>query len=584
MARKTWSWCVLAAVLVSIFITPANATPADEAAVNQALDRIEAAYARHDISAVREAISEDMIGVYEPLGQAPVALSKSDVCSGLERLFAQGLPTSQRFTQRRAIISADGRVARVDTVAVMEMKPGSTMTNPETRFLALEPGGWKVLIAVPAQFGNREGGTPGEFTAVRALADMLYRGSGFRHNLKAAFACYRSAAEMGDPASMLWCAIMLQHGHGVPQNLKLAEEWARKAAARQYPPAHMLTAVMDAAKDPTGGGKPQEAAIREAARVMATALPAVVRQAQTGDLDAQTALGYAVAMSAVSGIPMETANAEQLLRQAAGKGYAPALAVMGRICEARKDDRTAFAWFLKAAEAGDLEAMISVASKLSRGIGVEKNAGESAGWLRKAADAGAPSAMQALAFACVHGNGVEKNQEEALSWIRKASDLGNSGSMAYLGRLYENGDWGVQKDPREAANLYRKAAEAGNGWAMKNLGWLYQNGLGVEKDGNEAVAWYRKSAQTGESGGYLHLGECYRFGIGVAQNHAEAVRMFQVAADMNNPYGLNSLGEMQEQGLGIAPDRAKAIDLYRRAARLGLAEAKNNLTRLKETW
>jgi len=60
------------------------------------------------------------------------------------------------------------------------------------------------------------------------------------------------------------------------------------------------------------------------------------------------------------------------------------------------DLKTAFSWFLKAAEAGSVNGMSNTGVMLYQGMGCQKNDEASRGWLRKAAEAGHPFARKAL--------------------------------------------------------------------------------------------------------------------------------------------------------------------------------------------
>ncbi|MEV7581237.1 serine/threonine-protein kinase [Streptomyces erythrochromogenes] len=137
---------------------------------------------------------------------------------------------------------------------------------------------------------------------------------------------------------------------------------------------------------------------------------------------------------------------------------------------------------LQAAEAGDTEAMFSLALLL----GDTGRIDESEPWLRGAAEAGHSGAMFSLAL-LLEDTG---RTAEAEAWYRKAADTRNADAMNNLGLLLEGTGRGA-----EAETWYRKAASAGNINAMQNLGLLLLN----SGRSGQAEAWYRKAADAGNA-------------------------------------------------------------------------------------
>ena len=81
--------------------------------------------------------------------------------------------------------------------------------------------------------------------------------------------------------------------------------------------------------------------------------------------------------------------------------------------------------------------------------------------LRKAAEAGDVDAMVSLAVRYFDNKGSAYDYAEAMRWWKRAANSGNSGAMRVVG--YQSGD------PQEALRWYRKAAEAGDGQAISDL-------------------------------------------------------------------------------------------------------------------
>lgn len=124
--------------------------------------------------------------------------------------------------------------------------------------------------------------------------------------------------------------------------------------------------------------------------------------------------------------------------------------------------------------------------------------------------------------------------------------------QAGLGRSYELGR-GVPQDFVRAAYWYRKAAEQGSPSAQFSLGRMYYNGRGVSQDFAQAADWYRKAAGAGA----------------------------RWSGDSGSALAQNSLGAMYENGQGVQVDLAQAARFYAEASRQGLAQAEENLARVR---
>ena len=204
----------------------------------------------------------------------------------------------------------------------------------------------------------------------------------------------------------------------------------------------------------------------------------------------------------------------------------------GRAADEAGNHMEALSWYLKAADAGDAQAMYNVGNHYAMGIGVERDYREALRWYTKSADAGFPSAMTAI------------------------------------GSMYEQG-YGVEKDGREALTWYQKAADAGDATAMNNIGILYADGKLVEQDIPAATEWLRKAADNGSSAGARNLGLIYYLGYGVEQDYTQALTWFRKAADAGDAAAMHGIGDMYEFGQGIEADAAKADEWHMRALEAG---------------
>jgi uncharacterized protein len=128
-----------------------------------------------------------------------------------------------------------------------------------------------------------------------------------------------------------------------------------------------------------------------------------------------------------------------------------------------------------------------------RGMGLmfytERQYDKAAELFRQAAEQGDAQAQILLASMYLDGKGVEKDDAEAAKWAKLAGKQGNAYAQALLGSMYYDGK-GVAKDDSEAAKWARLAAEQGNSEGQEELARLYYHGGGVPQDYIEADKWF----------------------------------------------------------------------------------------------
>ena len=82
------------------------------------------------------------------------------------------------------------------------------------------------------------------------------------------------------------------------------------------------------------------------------------------------------------------------------------------------------------------------------GDGVDKDEAEAVKWYRRAAEQGNVQAMIELGKCYTFGIGVRKNRATAFQWLRKAAEHGHEKAMILLGKRYLfEGD--TEYNPRE---------------------------------------------------------------------------------------------------------------------------------------
>ena len=186
-----------------------------------------------------------------------------------------------------------------------------------------------------------------------------------------------------------------------------------------------------------------------------TAYAEFLRLAQTGDSNAETALG--ILYDDGHGVP--------------------------------KDQRMAVTWYRKAAEAGNPQAQLNLGTHYEQGQGVEQDYAAALDWYRKAAELGYAPAQVAVGSMYYRGRGVPQDKKQANAWFQRAAEQGNASAQQNLANAFYFGD-GAEINYAEAFKLYQGAAAQGFGDSQYNLGVMYEKGQGVPKDAAKAYFWW----------------------------------------------------------------------------------------------
>ncbi|MHB1956695.1 MAG: tetratricopeptide repeat protein, partial [Sulfobacillus sp.] len=93
----------------------------------------------------------------------------------------------------------------------------------------------------------------------------------------------------------------------------------------------------------------------------------------------------------------------------------------------------------KSAEAGDADAMRSLARAYRDGTGTPADPGQYFAWMKKAAEAGDAAGMFGLAHAYRQGTGAAVDLDQYSEWIRKAADAGHADAamLHYINRILD---------------------------------------------------------------------------------------------------------------------------------------------------
>ncbi len=129
------------------------------------------------------------------------------------------------------------------------------------------------------------------------------------------------------------------------------------------------------------------------------------------------------------------------------------------------------------------------------GKGVAQNHVTAFRWYRRAADKGEVHAQFRLGWMYSRGEGTLENPKESLKWYKLAAEQGNAAAQNNIGVLCGLGG-DKPANQQGAVNWFQKPAEKGDNRAQYNLAMRYKNGLGVKQDYAQALTVVKQSCRT----------------------------------------------------------------------------------------
>lgn len=193
----------------------------------------------------------------------------------------------------------------------------------------------------------------------------------------------------------------------------------------------------------------------------------------------------------------------------AEQGEPRAMYLVGAAMEARilavKDEKNAvshpsFAWFAKAAEQNEPDALLRLGQAASFTAKTPADFGRAAAFFERA---GTDTARLHLAKLILQRK-IPEGSPDRLRLLLEAAAATEPEALFELGMTYYEGR-NVATDYAKAAELFTKSAESGNARACINLGVIAINGEAGPSDLTKAVMWWliAQSSGHGEAGAYL---------------------------------------------------------------------------------
>lgn len=217
-----------------------------------------------------------------------------------------------------------------------------------------------------------------------------------------------------------------------------------------------------------------------------------------------------------------------------------------------EDRKTAFEYFQKAAEQGNVDSIYQLGICYLHGEGTHKFLEKAREYLENAAEKGHAEAQYDLGMLCLSGEKdcsvfFPKDNSLAVKWLTRAAEQGDSLAQFHLAECYEKGT-GVKQSDKEALFRYKRAAESECplAWAVCKAGEFYEFGRGTDRDEARAAELYRKAAELGDTAGMYNLGRCYEEGIGVEKDLGRAIEWYEAASNEGDEQAFDALDRLRE--------------------------------------
>lgn len=273
----------------------------------------------------------------------------------------------------------------------------------------------------------------GDASAQYKLALAYARGEGVSQDAIQAFAWCKKAAEQGNADAETELGVMYRIGAGVEEDRHRAVLWYL-AAARQG----NANAMFDlGAAYYNGDGASVDDSLSYAWFVLAK---------EHGNSDAPSAVARAESELTKPQLIAAYKRTAQLCED-------------GQYLSADKTE--AASWWLKAAQADDREAQITVADRFLNGKGVPQDFSQALYWCKQVASRGGPEGDPAgdycMGYIYQHGLGTPADPKAARRWYERAGNNSVTRSFRALAQMEESGEGG-SADPVAAALLYMHLA------------------------------------------------------------------------------------------------------------------------------
>ncbi|XP_011527678.1 protein sel-1 homolog 2 isoform X5 [Homo sapiens] len=224
------------------------------------------------------------------------------------------------------------------------------------------------------------------------------------------------------------------------------------------------------------------------------------------------------------------------------------------------DQAKALIYYTFGSAGGNMMSQMILGYRYLSGINVLQNCEVALSYYKKVAD------YIADTFEKSEGVPVEK---KALHYFLKAAKAGSANAMAFIGKMYLEGNAAVPQNNATAFKYFSMAASKGNAIGLHGLGLLYFHGKGVPLNYAEALKYFQKAAEKGWPDAQFQLGFMYYSGSGIWKDYKLAFKYFYLASQSGQPLAIYYLAKMYATGTGVVRSCRTAVELYKGVCELG---------------
>jgi TPR repeat protein len=180
----------------------------------------------------------------------------------------------------------------------------------------------------------------------------------------------------------------------------------------------------------------------------------------------------------------------------------------------RGDEDERIAYQRLRADRGDVDAMLAMAGLLYWGArGVPRDHAAAYAYYARAAEAGNADALVRAAELCLKGEGTPKNFTAALAYYERAGAMNDTRALNGLGYAYYFGQHGVEQNATLAfAHFARAAAQRTDSDSLFNAGRCLQTGVGTSRNLTAARELYEDCVRMGHFDCVQSMGRMYAHG------------------------------------------------------------------------
>jgi len=264
-------------------------------------------------------------------------------------------------------------------------------------------------------------------------------------------------------------------------------------------------------------------------------------------------------------------EAATLFEEAANGGHSGAMLKLAHFYKrgqlVDKDECQSLYWCGRAVDAGVKGVAKPIGKRFEYGTDTtKKNERTAFSWYKRGAEAGDLDAIRRMAMCFSNARGTVQDHSKAFSLYSQGSKLGDKIAIHFMAVCYSNGD-GVEKDVVMAANLFLECAENGVVASARCMGTCYSKGTGVQKNDKKAFQYYEWAAGQGDKDSKYKVSICYYFGCGVDRDVEKFAQLTLQLFDVwPCPSVKCALAELYLLGIGIDKDVPKALEMLRELA------------------